>query len=151
MKIQRMIWSISSHRDGDSIADPLQLQNIRGASTRGGSRALIEMIRKCRDERAGIGISPDALKGPRERGMPGIVLLARKTAVKIYRVSRAICRSWHIRSFRDHFYIPKPLIHGFFVLGEPLFIAPDACDRVSLDRVQSAMDSACKIADSYFI
>ncbi|WP_162847926.1 lysophospholipid acyltransferase family protein [Mariprofundus erugo] len=145
---------ISTHRDGGFIADTLQLQGfraIRGSSTRGGGRALIEMIRKCRDEGADIGISPDGPKGPREKVKPGIVLLAKKSGVKICPVIWATRSSWRISSSWDHFYIPKPFTRGVFVFGEPLFIAPDASDSGSLVRVQSAMDTTCQIADSYFI
>jgi len=141
---------ISSHRDGGFIADSLQLQGfktIRGSSTQGGSRALREMIRKSKSELCDF---PDGPKGPREKVKPGIVLLAKKTGVKIYPVMWATSRCWRITTSWDHFYIPKPFTRGIFVFGEPLLIGPDENNEEALERIQSAMDLAQEKADGYY-
>ncbi len=144
---------VSSHRDGGYIADTLLLQGfrtIRGSSTRGGSRALIEMIRQARDEQCDFGFTPDGPKGPREIVKPGIMLLAKKTGIKIYPVMWATRRHWRITSSWDHFYIPKPFTKGVFVFGEPLMIQTDASDSDSIVHIQSCMDAVQKEADDYF-
>jgi len=144
---------ISSHRDGGFIADTLQLQGfkaIRGSSTRGGSRALSQMIRKAKNESCDFGITPDGPKGPREKVKPGVVLLAKKTGVKVYPVAWATCRRWRIRSSWDHFYIPKPFAAGVFVFGKPLKIGSDENNVTALERIQHAMDITQEKADGYF-
>ncbi len=144
---------ISEHKDGSLIADTLSLQGfrvIRGSSSRGGSRALIQMIRKSRNEECDFGITPDGPKGPREIVKPGIVLLARKTGLKIYPVMWATKHHWRITKSWDHFYIPKPCTRGVFVFGEPLRIDANADESKSLIRIQSAMDATQKEADCYF-
>lgn len=144
---------ISEHRDGGFIADALHLQGfraIRGSSTRGGSRALLQMIFKSRDEKCDFGLSPDGPKGPREIVKPGIVRLAKKTGIKIYPVMWATCRQWRITSSWDHFYIPKPFTKGVFVFGEPLIVHAGESDADSLDRIQAAMDAVQIKADNYF-
>ncbi len=144
---------ISEHRDGGLIADTLYLQGfraIRGSSSRGGSRALIRMIRKYRDEKCDFGITPDGPKGPREIVKPGIVLLARKTGLKIYPVVWATKRYWRITGSWDHLYIPKPCTKGVFIFGEPIFIGINTDEAEGLSRVQSAMDATQKQADCYF-
>jgi len=144
---------ISPHRDGGFIADTLALQGfraVRGSSTRGGSRALIRMIQMSKNESCDFGITPDGPKGPREIVKPGIVLLAKKTGVKIYPVMWATSRRWRITTSWDHFYIPRPFSKGIFVFGEPLFIGPDENNGDALVRIQSAMDAVQQKADSYY-
>ncbi|MDQ6957667.1 MAG: lysophospholipid acyltransferase family protein [Mariprofundaceae bacterium] len=144
---------ISEHKDGGLIADTLHLQGfraIRGSSTRGGSRALVQMIRRSRNEECDFGITPDGPKGPREIIKPGIVLLAKKTGIKIHPVMWATKHHWRITGSWDHFYVPKPCTKGIFVFGEPLLIDADADETESLIRIQSAMDATQKEADCYF-
>jgi len=144
---------VSSHRDGSFISDALQIQGfktIRGSSTQGGGRALIQMIKKSKKEYCNFGITPDGPKGPREQAKLGIVLLAKKTGVKIYPVMWATCRQWRIRTSWDHFYIPKPFTRGIFVFGEPLTIEPNENNAAALARIQRAMDDTQKKADNYY-
>ena len=144
---------ISEHRDGGYIADTLHLQGfrtIRGSSTRGGARALLQMVRTFQRENCDFGITPDGPGGPREKVQIGSVLLAKKTGLPVRPVIWATKRQWRITSSWDHFYIPKPFTRGVFVYGEPLFIAADSDDGEALDRVQQAMDTAQDRADSYF-
>jgi len=145
---------ISEHRDGGFIADTLHLQGfrtVRGSSTRGGARALLQMVRTFREENCDFGITPDGPKGPREQVQLGTVQLAKKTGLPIRPVIWATKRQWRITSSWDHFYIPKPFTRGVFVYGEPQFIAADANDEEALARVQQVMDSTQEAADSYFL
>jgi hypothetical protein len=142
---------ISEHRDGAYIADAMQLMGVkssRGSSTRGGARALLEMIRIARNGRS-LGISPDGPKGPREMVQPGTVQLAKKSGLPLRAICYATKRRWRANSW-DRFYIPKPFTRGVFVFGELVHIAPDADDQEALSRVQQAMDATQKMADSYF-
>jgi len=145
---------ISSHRDGGFISDALQMQGfktIRGSSTAGGSRALRQMIQKSKNEICDFGITPDGPKGPREQVKPGIVLLAKKTGVKIYPVMWATRRQWRINTSWDHFYIPKPFTNGIFVFGEPLMIEANENNDAALTRIQIAMDDVQQKADNYYL
>jgi len=145
---------ISEHRDGGFIADTLHLQGfrtIRGSSTRGGARALLQMVRTFQKENCDFGITPDGPKGPREKVQLGTVQLAKKTGLRIRPVIWATKRQWRITSSWDHFYIPKPFTRGVIVYGEPQFISADDNDEEALARVQLAMDSTQETADSYFL
>jgi len=142
---------ISEHRDGAFIADAVELMGIsslRGSSTRGGARALLEMIRLARKGRA-LGITPDGPKGPREVVQPGTVQLAMKSGLPIVPVCYASNRCWRVPSW-DRFYIPQPFSRGVFVFGEPVFIAPKEDRDDALQRVQQGMDAAQRKADSFF-
>ena len=144
---------ISEHRDGSFIADALHLQGfrtVRGSSSNGGARVLLQMIRASRKENCDFGITPDGPKGPREKVQMGTVLLAKKTGLPIRPVMWATKRQWSITSSWDHFYIPKPFTRGVFIFGEPVFIAPNADDGEALVRIQHAMDVSQEAADNYF-
>jgi len=143
---------ISEHRDGGFIADTMHLigiKTVRGSSTRGGARALLQMIRKVRNEDCDLGITPDGPKGPREQVQPGTLQLARKTGLPIFAVCYATNHQWRIHSW-DRFYIPKPFSRGVFVFAEGVSLLPGESNASAMRRIQCAMDESQRIADHYF-
>lgn len=140
---------ISEHKDGAMIADAVELMGIqssRGSSSRGGARALLEMIRIARKGRA-LGITPDGPKGPREVVQPGTVQLAKKTGLPLRAVCYATRRHKRANSW-DRFYLPLPFTRGVFVIGEPVYAGED--DAETLKQFQQTMDEVQAKADSYF-
>ncbi len=100
---------ISEHFDGDLIAKTLGFfgfGTIRGSSTRGGVKALLQGIK---DIRAGydLGITPDGPKGPRHEVHDGIIVMAQKAKAKIVLVEIKPSKYWQVNSW-DKFIIPKP-------------------------------------------
>ncbi len=100
---------ISEHFDGNLIAKTLNrfgFETIRGSSTRGGVKALIQSIKELK---AGydLGITPDGPKGPRHEVSDGIVVMAQKAKVKITLVEIKSSTFWQLDSW-DKFVIPKP-------------------------------------------
>ncbi|HXH64423.1 MAG TPA: lysophospholipid acyltransferase family protein [Mariprofundaceae bacterium] len=141
---------ISEHKDGAYIADAVQLMGIessRGSTSKGGARALLEMIRLARKGRA-LGITPDGPKGPREVVQPGTVQLAKKSGLPLRAVCYATKRHRRAHSW-DRFYLPLPFTRGVFVIGEPVY-ADSGDDAENLRRFQQAMDEVQARADGYF-
>ena len=100
---------ISGHFDGNLIAKTLSYFNfdsIRGSSTRGGAKALIESIRSLK-KGYDLGITPDGPKGPRHVVQDGIVVMAQKAEVKVAVVRIKPSAYWQLKSW-DKFVIPKP-------------------------------------------
>ncbi len=100
---------ISEHFDGNLIAKTLGFfgfGTIRGSSTRGGAKALIESIKSIKSG-YDLGITPDGPKGPRHEVHDGIVVMAQKAKVKIVLVSIKPSSFWQLNSW-DKFVIPKP-------------------------------------------
>jgi len=100
---------ISEHFDGNLIASTLKyfsFDAIRGSSTRGGAKALIESIRTLKSG-YDLGITPDGPKGPRHKVSDGIVMMAQKANVKITLVRIQPTDFWQLNSW-DKFIIPKP-------------------------------------------
>ena len=100
---------ISEHFDGNLIAKTLNFfgfDTIRGSSTRGGAKALIQSIKELKGG-YDLGITPDGPKGPRHEVQDGIVIMAQKANVKIVLVEIKPTRYWQLKSW-DKFVIPKP-------------------------------------------
>lgn len=100
---------ISEHFDGNLIAKTLNFfgfDTIRGSSTRGGAKALIQSIKELKSG-YDLGITPDGPKGPRHSVSDGIVVMAQKAKVKVVLVEIKPSAYWQINSW-DKFTIPKP-------------------------------------------
>ena len=100
---------ISEHFDGNLIAKTLsffKFETIRGSSTRGGAKALIESIKELKNG-YDLGITPDGPKGPRREVADGIIVMAQKAKVNIVLVEIKPSSYWQLNSW-DKFIIPKP-------------------------------------------
>ena len=76
---------ISQHRDGEIIARIMQyfgFQAIRGSSTRGGLRAIRQLLKAGRDG-GDLVVTPDGPKGPSCKVQSGVIYLAKVTGLPI--------------------------------------------------------------------
>jgi len=140
---------ISQHRDGEMIARTVHhfgVHTVRGSTTRGGSKALRELLLAVKNGR-NVAITPDGPRGPRMRAQSGIILLARLSGAPIipatYSVSRRkLASSW------DRFVIALPFSRGLYLWGAPIHVARDADDdaletaRLKLEKTLNALTAA---------
>lgn len=141
---------ISEHQDGGYIADAAKLMGFdstRGSSTRGGSRALLALIRIARSGFP-VAVTPDGPKGPAEEMKMGVVQMAKKSGLPFRSACYATRRHWRAGSW-DRFYIPMPFTRGVFVLSDPIGV--EDTDEKTLARFQALMDETQAKADSYFV
>jgi hypothetical protein len=116
---------VSQHRDGELITQVIMrlgFSAVRGSSTRGGVKALLEMIKDSKEGTA-MAITPDGPRGPRFTIQPGIILLSQKTGFPIIPTSLGLTSYWELPSW-DKFRIPKPFSKAALVYGEPIHIPP---------------------------
>lgn len=81
----RIVILISEHRDGELIHRIVRrfgFDTVRGSTTRGGTRALRQMVRLGRSG-ADLAVTPDGPKGPRCIAQAGVVELAKLTGLPI--------------------------------------------------------------------
>jgi len=112
---------ISEHFDGNLIAKTLGtfgFETIRGSSTRGGAKALIEGIKALKGG-YDLGITPDGPKGPRHHVADGIVAMAHKAGVKVVLIEIKPSKYWQVNSW-DKFVIPKPFGTINYYISEPI-------------------------------
>lgn len=90
---------ISQHRDGEIIARIIQcfgFQAIRGSSTRGGLRAIRQMVKAGRNG-GDLVVTPDGPKGPACKVQSGVMYLAKVTGLPILPLTFACSKK---KSFR---------------------------------------------------
>jgi lysophospholipid acyltransferase (LPLAT)-like uncharacterized protein len=88
-KGRRLYVLISQHRDGELIARIARwfgYDAVRGSSTRGGARALLQLARLGRSG-ADLAVTPDGPQGPRCVAQAGAVELAKLTGLPIVPLS----------------------------------------------------------------
>lgn len=130
---------ISQHRDGELIAQACQwlgLGVVRGSPARGGSQALLEMIRG--GDQSHLAITPDGPRGPRRELKAGIVMVASQTGLPIVPVGIGFTRALRAASW-DRFAVPLPFSTLAGVMCEPI-VVPKDLDRPGMQRYQRLVE-----------
>ncbi len=136
----------SLHRDGEissSIMRRFGWKIIRGSSTRGGVRSLIELMRVLR-QGAGMAITPDA-QGPIYHIEPGGIYLSQKTGAPLIPLAFVFDRKWVAEEAWDKFVIPKPFARCVAYFGEPIKVTAELTDEnleIEKKRLQDAIHEA---------
>jgi lysophospholipid acyltransferase (LPLAT)-like uncharacterized protein len=132
----------SQSRDGEYIARVISrfgFVPVRGSSTRGGQRALMEM-NKLLAEGNGVAFTIDGPRGPRYVAKKGPVLLARMSGVAITAFYVAVERAWVLKTW-DRLVIPKPFSRIHVGVARKIFVPPDAGDD-AMERYHAEMQAA---------
>ncbi|HOP75410.1 MAG TPA: lysophospholipid acyltransferase family protein [Bacillota bacterium] len=138
---------VSRSRDGDlasGIMERFGWKTIRGSSSKGAVRGLIELLRALR-QGAGVALTPDGPRGPIYHVEPGGLYLAEKTGAPLIPMAFVFDRKWISKESWDLFVIPKPFSRCVVYFGEPIFIKDELTeDRLELEkeRLQKAIHEA---------
>ena len=111
---------VSEHRDGEIIARIIALFGlfgVRGSSSRGGTRALLESVQVVR-RGTDMAFTPDGPRGPRHSFAPGALMLASRAQVPLVTITGYVDRKWQLGSW-DGFEIPKPFARVTVRYGTP--------------------------------
>lgn len=117
---------ISRHADGEIIArvvEGLGYRTVRGSSSRGGVRALLETAQRV-NEGITVGFTPDGPRGPRHVFAPGALIVAQRTGRPIVALGASASRAWHLKSWDRHL-VPKPFATVTIRYSEPQFVFAD--------------------------
>jgi lysophospholipid acyltransferase (LPLAT)-like uncharacterized protein len=144
----------SQSRDGEYIARVISrfgFLPVRGSSSRGGQRALMEM-NKLLDEGNGVAFTIDGPRGPRYVAKKGPVLLARVSGVAITAFYVAVERAWVLKTW-DRLVIPKPFSRVHVGVARKIFVPPNASDD-AMERyhaeMQAALERVTEFAEAQF-
>lgn len=132
----------SLSRDGDISSSIMRLfgwRIMRGSSTRGGARGLLELLRflKAGGE---IALTPDGPSGPAYHIEPGIIYLAAKTGVPIVPLGLAARPAWTAPSW-DRFLIPGPFARCVVFFG-PAFHVREQVGEANLPEIRKSLAEA---------
>jgi lysophospholipid acyltransferase (LPLAT)-like uncharacterized protein len=137
---------VSQSPDGEMLSRMLRrfgLPTIRGSSSRGGRRSLLELARQVRAG-ACAGIAPDGPRGPRHQAQSGIISLARLTEVPIIPV--AVGARWKIEfQSWDRFLLPLPGSRVVVAYSEPVVVPPDTDAEVLEQKRQELEGKLLKL------
>ncbi len=141
---------VSEHKDGEIIARIIALFGlfgVRGSSSRGGTRALLESVRVVKSG-VDMAFTPDGPRGPRHSFAPGALMLAQRAGVPIVFIMAHVNRKWQLRSW-DGFEIPKPFARITVLYTPPIRIdEPDARSAAArAEEFQARMMEALREAE----
>jgi hypothetical protein len=131
---------ISEHADGEMIAQVCKhigYGTIRGSKTRGGMKAMREMIRIA--GHAHIAVMPDGPRGPRRHIELGLIYLAAKTGMPIVLMGVGHDRPWRLDTW-DRFVLPRPFSQSIVIFKGPVHIPRDA-SRDELEHYRQQVET----------
>jgi hypothetical protein len=113
---------VSRSRDGDlqtGVMTALGFRVVRGSSSRGGARALAELVRSLRRGET-VALAVDGPRGPRHVAKPGLMAAARAAGKPVNAVASASRRALMLSRAWDGFEIPLPFTKVALVMGAAL-------------------------------
>jgi len=141
-----IVVMISLNFDGEWIGRTIQRFGYgvaRGSTSRGGSRALVQMRR---DLAAGkpAGFALDGPRGPARVAQPGAVFLAAVTGCPILPFHVEADRFWTAGRW-DRTQVPKPFARVGLAVGEPMFV-PDTAEA-TIDRHRRELETRLAVLE----
>jgi hypothetical protein len=106
---QGVVVLISEHSDGEiiaRIASAFGFGTVRGSTSRGAARALLELARVVEGGRD-LAITPDGPRGPAKSFAPGALMVAQRSGAPVIGALATASSAWRLKSW-DRFLIPKP-------------------------------------------
>lgn len=144
---------ISDHRDGEIIAQIVRgygMKIIRGSTSKGGARALLQLARELRSG-VDIVITPDGPRGPRHSFALGALMLAQRTGAPLVMMGSHASRLWRLKTW-DQFEVPKPFARVTVIYSSPIYIAAgdsrDVSDQVATvtEKLNDLVERASNVA-----
>jgi lysophospholipid acyltransferase (LPLAT)-like uncharacterized protein len=132
---------ISLHADGELLAriqERFGSKVIRGSSTRGGTVALLRMLRDGSTRH--FGLTPDGPQGPRRKCQIGAVYLASRTGMGIVPMGFGYASCWRAKSW-DRLAIPRPVSRVRCVTSHPVWV-PAGLSTAELEPYQRVVEDA---------
>lgn len=142
---------ISQSKDGEYIArvfDWYGVGSVRGSSTRGGAKALREIIREARAGK-NIVFTPDGPKGPPRVLKEGLVLAAQATGLPIVPIAFGAKKKRLLPSW-DRMVIPIPFSRALFLYGEPIVVPRDGDVEEWRLRIEERMNAMADATEADF-
>jgi lysophospholipid acyltransferase (LPLAT)-like uncharacterized protein len=144
----------SMNLDGEAIAQCIRRLGYgvaRGSSSRGGFRALAQLVRAIKGGKDA-GFTIDGPRGPRHVAKQGPILLAFKTGAAIACFHVSLQRKVQLKSW-DQFQIPLPFSRAVLLMAPPLWVPTDATEAHLRDlhrKMQSTLDDLRARGDAWF-
>ncbi|MBX7138510.1 MAG: lysophospholipid acyltransferase family protein [Oligoflexia bacterium] len=137
----RPIYALTSqHGDGRlaaSLMRALGLRSVAGSSSRGGVRALLEMVRVLKGG-GHVAVTPDGPRGPLFSVKPGVIKVAQKSGVPILPLALAAAHQVTFRSW-DRMFLALPFSRVAAATGH-LIKVPSECTELELEQYRQQLE-----------
>lgn len=132
----RLVTFVSQSKDGEVIArviERLGHTTVRGSSSRGGVKALLQAKRIMDREKRTAVFTIDGPRGPRHKAKDGAIFLAQRAGAKIlplrsFPQKATVFNSW------DKFVLPWPFSRCHIYLGDPMEVTNEKLDKDVLSK-----------------
>jgi len=138
----------SENFDGEWIARIIErfgYGTARGSTSRGGRRALLQLVRDMKAGRAA-GFAVDGPRGPARVAQPGAVWLAGAAGQPLLPFHLEASRYWELSSW-DRTQIPKPFSTVALVVGEPIVAGPQPSES-ELEAVRVELEARLRTLEA---
>lgn len=141
---------VSENFDGEwiaRIAARFGYGAARGSSSRGGPKALRQMVRDVRE--APVAFTVDGPRGPARVAQPGAVWLSKASGHPLLPFHMEAERHWTVRSW-DRAQVPKPFTRIALAFAPPVLVPRDIDadglerHRLALERALAACEAECR-------
>lgn len=136
---------ISASRDGEYISTLIKcfgIKSVRGSSSRGGARALVELSHELKNSRS-VMLTVDGPRGPRYQPHPGAAALGLKCRVPVIPVAINASHYWQLRSW-DKMQIPWPFTRVELVVGSEIDISESADAAAAAEQIRTGLMSVTR-------
>lgn len=142
---------ISMSKDGEipaRIADRFGYIAVRGSSSRGGGKALTELVKYAKEGYI-TAFAVDGPKGPRHKIKPGILFLAQNLQIPIIPISAIADKNIIVGKSWDKFKIPLPFSKIAIVYGMPVSVLPQDNIEEKTSELEKALHKTTDFAANY--
>ncbi|MDT8445921.1 MAG: lysophospholipid acyltransferase family protein [bacterium] len=143
LRNQGVAGLVSASADGDLADKVIRLLGngtIRGSSSKGGVKALLEMIRWVKSGKLAV-ITPDGPRGPARKMQSGAITLAAKSGAPLVPFHMVSSRQWVAEKAWDRHLIPKLFSTRVVSLGQPIYV-PSLIDGAAFKAIQAQAEEA---------
>jgi lysophospholipid acyltransferase (LPLAT)-like uncharacterized protein len=133
----------SQSQDGEYLsrfAQKCGVIPVRGSSTRGGQKALIQMIRSLKEGVQMCSTVLDGPQGPPFKAKKGLLLLAQKTGVPLLPSIWSARRTITLEKTWDKTMIPWPFSKVFIAYGSPM-VVPEECSETEMEQLRLELEN----------
>lgn len=138
-----LVTFVSQSKDGEIIARVLERlghSTVRGSSSRGGVRALLQAKRIMeRENRIGV-FTIDGPRGPRHKTKDGVIFLAQRAGAKIIPLRAYPNRAKIFDKSWDKFVLPYPFTKCPVYIGKPMEVTTEKLDKEVMKRERERLE-----------
>ncbi|QJB57736.1 lysophospholipid acyltransferase family protein [Pseudodesulfovibrio sp. zrk46] len=141
---------VSQSKDGEFIAQVLEklgTKTVRGSSSRGGLKALLQSARIMKKENRIAVFTIDGPRGPRHKAKDGAIFMAQRAGAKVVPIrmfprTRKVFDSW------DKFVLPMPFTKCRAYIGEPMKVTEEKLEKDVLARERERLEKRMQVLGS---